>query len=181
VVGNGSPAAVIAGGEESHNLVKENDWKGSTNSGITKYIDDAWGKEWFDFNSTGNALGIKQTFEGKKGAIYTLQFLADGVDTTVGTIPSGVYIGLWFFKDSAVNDNWVSTQLAELTEGQLQCQIPDDANIVEIQVGNNSGTVAHYRFADISLTEKVGLIYTQEFQNINHLSDWEIHKGQDHS
>ncbi|MBE6917271.1 MAG: DUF4962 domain-containing protein [Ruminococcaceae bacterium] len=117
------------------------------------------------------AVTLKQTFEAAQLQKYTLKFRYQYVSGNA----AHPYIGLWFFKGKNTNDNHLGTVKATLSdkagewvEVTVETIAPAGADIVEIQIGTNSGANAAFKVDDVTLTagsEKY--LLSENFENFN--------------
>ena len=103
--------------------------------------------------AAGGSICLKQHFDAEAGDTYLLKLKYKWISGDAKP-----YVGLWFFHDTNNNADWVNTvkvDVADKTgnwvEVAVSATVPDGADIVEVQIGNNSGATVSYQIDDVSL------------------------------
>ena len=120
--------------------------------------------------STTGGVTLKQTFEARAYDLYELKVKYKWISGDAKP-----YVGLWFFKGTNSNDNWVNTTKVDVSDrsGQwvevvVKAMVPSGADIVEIQIGNNSQNTVSYMIDEVSLTRnEEAYVFAESFEYFN--------------
>ena len=134
---------------------------GGINAAKTVVVDNA-----MRIVTDGTSACLNQTIEVAAGEKYTLtlKFKAESVDRSP-------FVGLWFFKDTTSNANCINVSKIDITdrsgdwiEVKVSGIVPEGANLLQVQLGNNSGLTGTYWFDDVVLTKNlVSVVFTDNF------------------
>ena len=87
---------------------------------------------------------------------------------------SAPYVSLRFYKDSVNNANFVGANVqyledksGEWTTVTVEAVAPSGANIMEIEMGNSTGTIVTYALDDVTLVQKGSYVYAEMFDVYN--------------
>ena len=109
---------------------------------------------------------LNQTIEAASGEKYTLTLKYKADSPT-----KNPYVGLWFFKDTTSNANCIDIAKTDILDRsgdwvtvQVTGYVPEGANLLQVQIGNNSGLTGGYWVDDIVLTKSsVSIVFSENF------------------
>lgn len=114
----------------------------------------------------GGAICLNQVLDAVPGEKYTLTLKYKSESPT-----KNPYAGLWFFKDTTANANCIDIAKVDMvdqsgnwTTVQVSGIVPDGANLLQVQIGNNSGLEGGYWIDEVTLTKTtVSVVFSENF------------------
>jgi len=163
-----TPASVNAvPSEDAANLITNGDFAEGTSSwggaaaGKVAVVDGT-----VQVTPAGSPVCLNQTVEISAGETYelTLKFKWESANKKP-------YAGLWFFKDTTANANCleiakvdIADQTGDWVTVKVKGVAPEGANLLQIQIGNNSGVDGTYRLDDVVLVKSnVVVVFSESF------------------